>query len=177
METSCGSACGTVATEELKGAHPPDLVFRVSAPPLLPLEMFGLPRCCNLYDPRFVPESWGSHNFGSCWNTSRCTSSLRPQDADGEHPSIRIAVDNIVYSPRGKLNPAAFRNRTIDSVLESFDVKSKSCYWPRLVDGIPDRQVVYDVVDFGSVEEAKRTFRMFQGRRVSSASRTGGWSF
>lgn len=141
--------------------------------PLSPLKMFEFPRCCGLQDSDFIP-AWGSYNFGSCWLAPEPTSLFRPQDGDGERPSTRIAVDNIVYSARGahgNTDTLVFRNRAVDDALGSLDLKSKSCYWPRIVGGVPDRQMSYAVVDFGSVEEAERAFRTFQGRRVNVNSR------
>jgi hypothetical protein len=163
---SCGSVSGIAIAEESNEAQ--------LSVPLSPPRMFEFPSCCGLQDSDFTPDSWGSYNFGSCWSAPQPTSLFRPQDGDGERPSTRIAVDNIVYSAcgaLGKTNTLVFRNRAVDDALGSFDLRSKSCYWPRIAGGVPERQMSYAVVDFGSVEEAERAFRAFQGRRVNVNSR------
>jgi len=168
VETVCSSASGTtIAGESESWVSPPDLVPLGASASFPSPRAIEFPRCCDLHDPDFLLVSWRSYNYGSCWGASQSTPLFRPQDSDGGRPTIRIAVDNIVYSARSKLDTAVFRNRAIDDALESFDVKSKSCYWPRIVDGVPDRQMAYAIVDFGSVGEAERAFRVFQGRRVN----------
>lgn len=173
VEITCSSASGTTTADksDKPWVSPSDLVLLDVSVPFPSPRTALFPRCCDLHDPDLVPVSWMSYNFGSCWATPQSTSLFRPQDSDGERPTIRIAVDNIVYSARWKSNTGVFRSRVIDDALESFDVKSKSCYWPRIVDGASDRQMAYAIVDFGSVEEAERVFRAFQGRRTNVNSR------
>jgi len=180
VETARSSMSDTIPADKFKEARlsPLDLDPLYTSVPFP--RTFDFPRCCDLYDPGFTPASWASYNFGSCWATSKSTPFFRPRDSDSERPSTRIAVDDIMYSARGarrKIVPTVLRNRTVDDALESFDVKSRSCYWPRIVEGVPDMQMSYAIVDFGSVEEAERVFGMFQGRRVNINSKHWGLEF
>ena len=78
--------------------------------PLLPSDMFGFSRCCDLCDSSYIPKFWGSYSFGSCWDAPDSITLFRPRDHDDDRPSIRIVIDNFLYSARGKAFSTAFRS-------------------------------------------------------------------
>ena len=177
-EATCSFVSGIATIDESNKAQLslPGLVLIGASVPLPSPRMFEFPRCYDLQDPGFVPASRMPYNFGSCWTDSQLTSFFRPQDSGGGLPSVLIAVDNTVYpvcSSRERTDIAFLRDRTVSEALELFDVKPESYYWPRTTDGIPDRQMSYAVINFGSIEEAERAFRMFQGGRMDISSRRG----
>lgn len=125
--------------------------------------------CCYLYKPDGRPKSWKSWEMKKdCIpHKSHLQESqfVAPTDMDGEHPTTRIAIDNLDATRFSKVDGIPSYNYLTEALV-FFATKHTQCWSGRMVDGIEYPSVGYATVDFDSLDEAIRMFKELQGRRI-----------